>query len=291
MLERAGEERVEPPRLPLELGPVVAEADDHGAGVEAAQRLEQHLHALVLDQLAEVDDGRRGRPPGRRASRFALPSSASRSSALPGFGASSRDSREQPSSAWASRGAGRHSSTSTPGGISCTPSTTPHTSRTTLRMCAGADDRRRRAANTSAPHCRQLRVAAHRVLELGSVGLDDVAAAARGADGAADQHVVDEHETAGAGSARIAAAFASTQRVELVARAVLHPLDVVPLVAIDHEDGQQTADVGAHGRRAPEVEALGVRAPGRTRSRRAPPAPTRARAGARRCSTPVPPRR
>ena len=37
-------------------------------------------------------------------------------------------------------------------------------------------------------------VAAHRVLELGAVRLDDVRRAGRGADGAAEQHVVGEDE-------------------------------------------------------------------------------------------------
>ena len=42
----------------FELDAVVAEADDHGARVDVAQRLEQELDAFVLDQLAEVDDRR-----------------------------------------------------------------------------------------------------------------------------------------------------------------------------------------------------------------------------------------
>ena len=44
--------------LQLERRAVVAEADDHCAHVEATHGLEQQLHTLVLDQLAEVDDGR-----------------------------------------------------------------------------------------------------------------------------------------------------------------------------------------------------------------------------------------
>ena len=45
--ERAGEEHVEPLGLRLELCAIVAEPDDHGAGVEPVQGLEQHLDALV----------------------------------------------------------------------------------------------------------------------------------------------------------------------------------------------------------------------------------------------------
>ena len=57
MLERPGEEGVDAVGPLLELGAVVAEADDDRAGVEAPQRLEQDVHALVLHELAEVDDG------------------------------------------------------------------------------------------------------------------------------------------------------------------------------------------------------------------------------------------
>ena len=62
----------------LELGPVVAEADDHGAGVDLPQRLEQHMDALVVEELAEIDDGRlvagqeRGEPLGVPLVRQAL---------------------------------------------------------------------------------------------------------------------------------------------------------------------------------------------------------------------------
>ena len=57
MLERSGEERAWR-RDCLELGAVVAEADDDCAYVEPLQRLEEHLDALVLDELADVHDGR-----------------------------------------------------------------------------------------------------------------------------------------------------------------------------------------------------------------------------------------
>src|SRR5436853_5879235 len=55
VLEGAGEER--PGRgNRLELSAVVAEADDHRAGVEALEGLEEQVDALVADQLAEVED-------------------------------------------------------------------------------------------------------------------------------------------------------------------------------------------------------------------------------------------
>ena len=55
--ERAGEQRARR-RSSLQLGPVVAEADDHRARVDLPQRVQQHVDALVVEQLAEVDDGR-----------------------------------------------------------------------------------------------------------------------------------------------------------------------------------------------------------------------------------------
>src|SRR5205085_12190809 len=36
----------------------VPEADDHGAGVEVAERFEQQVDALVVEELPEVDDRR-----------------------------------------------------------------------------------------------------------------------------------------------------------------------------------------------------------------------------------------
>ena len=57
VLERAGEERARPAEQ-LELVAVVAEADDDGARAHVAQRLEQDVDALVVEQLPEVDDGR-----------------------------------------------------------------------------------------------------------------------------------------------------------------------------------------------------------------------------------------
>ncbi len=55
VLECAREER-SLGRHRLELAPVIAEADDHSSSVDAVQRLEQDVNALVLDQLADVDD-------------------------------------------------------------------------------------------------------------------------------------------------------------------------------------------------------------------------------------------
>ena len=67
--------------------------------------------------------------------RSAFPSSGCRSFPFPGFGGSHSASATRASSASA-RGCGRHRSTSTPGGTTCTRPTVPQTSATTSRMCS-----------------------------------------------------------------------------------------------------------------------------------------------------------
>ena len=72
MLERPGEERARRCGS-LERRPVRAEADDDEARVHAVHRVEQHLHALLFDQLPEVENGRRVvREEGGQARRVAL---------------------------------------------------------------------------------------------------------------------------------------------------------------------------------------------------------------------------
>ena len=150
VLQRAGEEHVEALGPRLELGAVVAEADDHRARVEAAQRLEQHVHALVLHELAEVDDGvpvageERGEAVGVGVVGQALLRVAGVRRVVARLG----DERVERGS----RGAGRQRSTSTPGGISCTRSTVPQTSRTTSRMCSEPTTVAAAPARTSPPH-------------------------------------------------------------------------------------------------------------------------------------------
>ena len=59
VLERAGEERARRGKR-LERRAVRPEADDDEPRIDSMHRLEQHLHALLLDQLPEVDDERPG---------------------------------------------------------------------------------------------------------------------------------------------------------------------------------------------------------------------------------------
>src|SRR5439155_11341793 len=57
VLQRAGKEGAGR-RDGLELGAVVPEADDHSSGVEVAERFEQQVDTLVVEELPEVDDRR-----------------------------------------------------------------------------------------------------------------------------------------------------------------------------------------------------------------------------------------
>ena len=117
VLERAGEERPRR-RDPLELAPVVAEPDDDDARVHPAHRLEQHVDALVVEELPEVEDV--GASPGRtRRSARRCP----RREAAPGVARVGRVGAcllEQRRRAPRRAAQGTNSSTSTPGGTSCT---------------------------------------------------------------------------------------------------------------------------------------------------------------------------
>ena len=185
VLERAGEERLargQRARLLLQRAAVVAEADDHGARVEAADRVEQQVHALVHDQLPEVDDDRAARRRGtpraaRRCPRRAAARSRCRGSA--GRRAPPRSGRRAPRRA----APGTNSSTSTPGGTSSTGRTRPDDLLDHLPDVRRADERRLRARERLGPPRLEPRPPAHRVLELGPVRLHAERHAARGADG------------------------------------------------------------------------------------------------------------
>ena len=113
-----------------------------------------------------------------------------------------------------------------------------------------ADEDRLRAAERLASPAGELLVAAHRVLELGAVRLDRVASAGCGPDRSAEEDVVAEDEV---GRQLLAhrRGIALDPVVELGAGAVLHELDLVALVAVEHEDRQQAADVRAQTPVAP----------------------------------------
>ena len=101
-------------------------------------------------------------------------------------------------------------------------------------------------------------VPAHRVLELGAVRLDRIAGAGCCTDRPAEEDVVAEDEV-GRQLLAHGGRVALDPVVELGPRAVLHELDLVALVAVEHEDGQQPADVRPDCARPTEVVLLGVR--------------------------------
>jgi two-component system response regulator RegX3 len=90
------------------------------------------------------------------------------------------------------------------------------------------------------------------------VGLDHVATAGRSSDGRPEQDVVDEDEVGGQALAERGGVRVDP-RVELHTAAVLQELDLVALVFVQHEYGQEAADVWAHGVCAAEVVALWMR--------------------------------
>jgi uncharacterized protein (TIGR00661 family) len=90
------------------------------------------------------------------------------------------------------------------------------------------------------------------------VRLDDVAAAARRPDRPAEENVVDEDEI---GRPMVAQGprVRLDPGVELCARAVLDPLDLVAVVAVEHEHGQQPVHVRLDRVGAAEIKALWMR--------------------------------
>ena len=90
------------------------------------------------------------------------------------------------------------------------------------------------------------------------MSLERVRRSGRGTDGAAEEHVVAEHEIRRQTLAQHRR-IRLDPAVELSARAVLEELDLVALVAVEDEDGQEPADVRPQDLRSAEVVALGVR--------------------------------
>ena len=122
-----------------------------------------------------------------------------------------------------------------------------------------ADEGRLRERQSLTTPLLESRVAPHRVLELGPVGLDAKARAGGGADRRAHQHVVREDEVGGPQVAQrigirldVAAAF--------VLGEVLEQPRLEPVVLVEDEDGQQSArELRSNDARASEVVQLGVR--------------------------------
>ena len=133
VLERAGEER--PLRRErLESRAVVAEADDDSPSVETVERFEQEVDALVVEQLAEVENSGpvAGEEPLEPGGVALVGEPLVR---VTGIWRIAATLVEQSLERLLARPR-TNSSTSTPGGTSWTFSTVPTTSSSTARMCA-----------------------------------------------------------------------------------------------------------------------------------------------------------
>ncbi len=174
----------------LELAPLRPEADDHRTGVEPVQCLEQELHALLRDQLAEVDDGRLAAGEELREAcrvavvRLALVAAVRRvAAALLDEGLQRRLARlrHEPVDVDARRHLVHP--------LDLADDVLQH-----LADVLRADVDRGRRRERLAPPGREILVAAHRVLELRPVGLDAEGQPGGRADGAAEQDVVREEK-------------------------------------------------------------------------------------------------
>ena len=230
------------------------EADDDQTRIDVLHRLEQHLHALLLDQLPEIDDERAGLWRGRRRAGRALPSSGRRSS--PPFGGSVARLGQQVCERNVSVPQ-PNLSTSTPGGTSMTRPTSSDDISSTSRMCCEPTNVDFRVGERGSRPLAELGTPAHRVLELGAVRLDAETRTTRRADRAAHQHVVGEYQVG-------RQELAKRRRVRVDIRTplglgeVLQELRIEPLVVVHDERGQQAArQIDRDRPRAAEVVLLG----------------------------------
>ena len=104
----------------------------------------------------------------------------------------------------------------------------------------------------------ELLVVAHRVLELGAVGLDGEGQAARGSHRPSEEHVIGEDQVGWCELAQDGG-VGLDETVSLFLRGVLEELRLHPLVPVEDEHGQEAADVGSHRLHAAEVVELRVR--------------------------------
>ena len=257
VLERAGEQRLDATvgGERLERGALGAESDDDEPGVEPRERLDQDVDALLLDQLAEVDDdGLARREEALEPIGVALVGQALLGVAgVRPVAAGLLEQRGEGNVAWLGHplvdvDAGRY--------LEHVLGVAAHLAQDRADV-VGADERRPRGGERFRAPGRELGVAAHRVLELGAVRLDGERRARRGADRAAEQDVIREDDIRRQERAD-RRGVGLDPGVELGAAAVLHATHVVALVAVEDEHRQQSADVGADGRRTAEVEALRV---------------------------------
>ena len=235
VLQRSGEERSRRSDS-LELGPVVAEADDHGPAPGLAKSLEQDVDALVVEQLSEVENGRLvALEPGleplgvalvgeplfrvggiRWVAARLLEQALERSRALLGLELVDVDSRRHLVDA-----------------LDVADHLLEH--RADMRR---ADESGCRLLKRRSPPGGQVGAAAHRVLELGAVRLDRVRSTGSRRNRPAEQDVVGEDEVGrqlGANRSGVRLDVALT----LLGRQLLEQPRLEPLVPVEHEDGQE----------------------------------------------------
>ena len=259
VLERPREEHpdVERPRQRLERRPLGAEPHDHGPRVQPVDGLEQDVDALLLDQLAEVDDGRRVAVEERREP-AGIPFVRPALLAIPGV-------RRVPPCLVDQGGERGVAALGTPQ-VDVDPGR--HLVDTGNRTAdlsehlpdvGGADEGRARVPQRLPPPLTEIGTAPHRILELGAVRLHGERLPRGDADGTAEQHVVREDEIGGRESThRRGVRF--DPPVQLLPGAVRYPPHLVSGVAVDHEDGQKRPDIRPHRRRTSEVVVASGRA-------------------------------
>ncbi len=256
MLERTGEKR--PGRCErLQRVAVGPESDDHEPRIDVRHRLEQDLHALLLDQLAEVDDRRLlGREERCQARRVALVRQTflgvRRIGPILACLVDQRRERRAPllEDELVDVDAGGH---------------LDHTVDVADDLLedgpdvVGADERRIGMHEQLGTPALELGAPAHRVLELGAVRLDAKRHAADGsADGGTKQDVVRKYQVG-----RQQLAQSSRVRLDVGLpfgdREVLQQPRLETRVAVEHEHGQQAAGkLRVDDGRAAEVVPFGL---------------------------------
>ena len=255
VLERAGEERAGRGER-LQLVAVVPEAHDDGPRVEVAERLEEDVDAFVAHELAEVQNlrlvaGEEGLEP------FGVPLVGEALVRVAGVRRIGAALGEQVAKRLVARQRCEQLDVDSRRD-DVHPVDVPDDLVEHLAGVLGADEDRLGTLERLPPPRRQLLVPAHRILELGAVRLHGEARAARGGDGAAEDHVVREDEI---GGQALAERFRVRGHVPLalVGREVLYQLCLQALVLVEHERGQEPSDVGAHDPRAAEVVQVRMR--------------------------------
>ena len=256
VLERAGEEGPLGIGESLELFSIVAEAHDDGARVDALERLEKDVDALVQEELPEVDDGRLVARQERRET-LGVPLVRQALVRVPRVRRVSSALGDEPGERLVTRAraplvdihARRHLA---------------HAVDVAANLLQDFADVRRADEHGAGlrehglPPRLELGPAAHGVLELGPVGLHGIGGAGGGAYGSAEEHVVAENEI-GRKVLTDRGGIRLDPEVELRACAVLEELDVVALVVVEDEHREKAADVRPRHVRGAEVVPLRVR--------------------------------